>query len=217
MVCYCWKTFAFIAAILAAFFIHGTKAAGDNDETIAGETAVLLLSVLAAALPEELGLDDDEGSRKRKQAQHRNRTRKFVNAIFDELGPCYVKRSYRMDAKEFWTLHRMLKPYFPPPGKISATKKRAGAKNGNITSSVRLSAALRYFAGGRPEDICLVHGISHTEVFRSVWFVVDAVNSCREDILQISYPTDHQKQKAIAEARLQKAKQSGVRLLCWLY
>jgi len=70
-------------------------------------------------------------------------------------------------------------------------------KNSLIDSELRLSAAIRYFAGGRPDDICLVHGISHTEVFNSVWKVVDAVINCES--LHIGYPTDCNKQKEIAK------------------
>jgi hypothetical protein len=68
--------------------------------------------------------------------------------------------------------------------------------NGRIHSSIRLSAALRYFAGACPIDIALVHGISHVEVFRSVWKVVDAINACPS--LNIAYPTSHRQQKRIA-------------------
>jgi hypothetical protein len=49
----------------------------------------------------------------------------------------------------------------------------------------------------------VVHGISHTEVFSSVWRVVDAVNSCDE--LAFHYLTDHNKQRAIALAFMTKS------------
>jgi hypothetical protein len=68
--------------------------------------------------------------------------------------------------------------------------------NGHIHSSIRLSAALRYFAGASPIDIALVFGISHVEVFESVWKVVDAINACPS--LNITYPTSHREQKRIA-------------------
>ena len=51
-----------------------------------------------------------------------------------------------------------------------------GAANGLIHSSVRLSIALRYFAGGSVYDIALVHGVSHTEVYQSIWRVLNAIN-----------------------------------------
>jgi hypothetical protein len=61
---------------------------------------------------------------------------------------------------------------------------------------MRLSVALRYFAGGSVYDISVVYGISHLEVFYSVWRVVDAVNKTNE--LAFSYPTCHDKQRQIA-------------------
>ena len=67
-----------------------------------------------------------------------------------------------------------------------------------------MSAALRYFAGGRPDDISISHGISHSEVFTSIWRVVDAVNSC--DKLTFKYPTDHAKQKDVAAGFARKSK-----------
>lgn len=38
--------------------------------------------------------------------------------------------------------------------------------------------AIRYFAGACPRDLAFVFGISHAEVFKCVWFIVDAVNTC---------------------------------------
>ena len=61
----------------------------------------------------------------------------------------------------------------PPKKRINL-----GARNGLLPPEMRLSIALRYFAGGDPYDIMLVHGVSHAEIYRSVWKVVDAVNHC---------------------------------------
>jgi DDE superfamily endonuclease len=41
------------------------------------------------------------------------------------------------------------------------------------------------------------HGISHTEVFNSVWKVIDAINGCKA--LKISYPENHIDQFLILE------------------
>jgi hypothetical protein len=81
-------------------------------------------------------------------------------------------------------------------GRSTKKKHHNGAKNGIIPSTTRLSRALRYFARGRPEDISLVHGNSFTEVFRSVWKVVNAVN--RSADLRISFPTNYKDQCTIA-------------------
>ena len=55
-----------------------------------------------------------------------------------------------------------------------------------IATSVRLACALRYFAGGSPYDIMVLYGISYSEVLKSVWITVEAVNNCPTFI--ISYP-----------------------------
>jgi hypothetical protein len=75
-------------------------------------------------------------------------------------------------------------------------KKKDSAKNGAITTFVRLSIAIRFFACGDPHNISVVHGISHKEVYRSVWHVVDAVNQCSQ--LAFSFPDDHAKQEEIS-------------------
>ena len=139
--------------------------------------------------------DDDEEPR----VSHYNRKRRPVREIFAELGPHYVRRAYRMDESSFWGLLWLTKKYLGSPRQRSGKKKhKDGAKNGLIKPSTRLSAALRYFAGGRPEDICLVHGILHTEDFTSIWRVIDAVNQCPQ--LHFEYPADHDAQREIARA-----------------
>lgn len=90
----------------------------------------------------------------------------------------------------------ILRPYLVKKNRSPKKKHRDGAKNGIISNATRLSVALRYFAGGRPEDISLVHGISHSEVFNSVWLIVDAVNKCPK--LKIGFPEDHAEQRRIA-------------------
>jgi hypothetical protein len=67
--------------------------------------------------------------------------------------------------------------------------------NGPITHTVRVSITLRYLAGGQPLDIALVHGVSHSEVFESLWKVVDAINQHPE--LAITFPTSHQQKVAL--------------------
>ena len=63
----------------------------------------------------------------------------------------------------------------PRPG--SKKTGRNGATNGLIAGSVRLACALRYFAGGDPSDIGAVYVIGNTDVYNSVWIVVDFVNA----------------------------------------
>lgn len=69
---------------------------------------------------------------------------------------------------------------------------------------MRLSIAIRYFAGGSAYDISLTHGCSHREVFKSVTKVVDAVHQCAA--LEIKFPADHGEQMQIANGFQQKAR-----------
>ena len=69
--------------------------------------------------------------------------------------------------------------------------------NGPITPSVPLACALRYFAGGSPYDVMTTYCIGYADMMLSVWYVVDAINSHPE--FKISYPSQHEKQHAIAE------------------
>jgi hypothetical protein len=145
--------------------------------------------------------DDDVPRTRGPRDRPRNRVRRSMGSIFREHGPYYVRRAYRMTEQSFWELHELLKPYLVSnrrrPG--SAVKKhRNGSKNGLIPSETRLAAAIRYFAGGRPDDIAISHGIGHSEVFFSVWKVVDAVNKC--PALDFEFPSSHAKQRELAKA-----------------
>jgi len=70
-------------------------------------------------------------------------------------------------------------------------------QNGKISSSICVACALRYFAGGSPYDIGPLFGIAYSEVLRSVWLVVDAVNSVSD--FKIAYPADQSHQLDIAK------------------
>ena len=165
--------------------------------------------MLLDVMPEAFGMEVEE--EKRKTSPHRPRTRKNVNDTFAELGPYYVRRAYRMHADSFWALHRLLKVGIVSAKPFRTKTHKDGAKNGLIPSTVRLSAALRCFAGGRPEDISLVHGMSHSEVFNSVWKAVDAVNDCCT--LDIQYPSSHEVQRNVAQA-LQSKSEANFPMLC---
>ena len=135
------------------------------------------------------------------------RERKSVYQIFKEFGPTYVRRAYRMDETDFWRLCRILRPYMQikkPVSKGRGARKKNGAKNGVIPSPTKISAAIRWFAGGSAYDIGSMHGISHTDVFRCIWRVVDAVNSCPE--LAFNFPENHDQQREIANGFARKSK-----------
>jgi hypothetical protein len=121
------------------------------------ENFLLVACALVITLaPESLGLQE-----KRKAHPPFARERKYVNDIFQELGPYYVRRAYLLEGASFWKLCCLLRPMIVKPSK---KKCRNGAKNGLISSPTKISVALRYFAGGSPYDIAVAHGISHTEV-----------------------------------------------------
>ena len=80
--------------------------------------------------------------------------------------------------------------------KFNNKNKKDSGKNSVITTIVWLSIAMRYFAGGDPYDISVAHGISHKEVFRSLWRVVDAVIKCPQ--LAFRFPKEYDKQEEIA-------------------
>ena len=187
-----------IGALLLALLAQLCCAANDETTRRNSQQVALILAVMFVINP--LGLTLSTGIKRKltsSSGTHRNRKRKTATQLFGEAGPCYVRRAYRMDEASFWALHRMLYPYLRPARSASSTKNnKDGAKNGIISSPIRLSAAIRYMAGGRPDDIAASHGISHTNVFRSLWRVVDAVNKCPE--LAITFPVDHEQQYAIA-------------------
>jgi DDE superfamily endonuclease len=163
--------------------------------------------VLVAAMALTIALDDSDEDevvrpvvRRGRRYQSRNRVRRTVKSIFIEHGPYYVRRAYRMTEEAFWELHVLLKPLITSDyrrkvgGRVK--KHRNGGKNGIILTETRLSVAIRYFAGGRPDDIAISHGIAHSEVFVSVWQVVDAVNRCPQ--LAFTFPECHEEQKKLA-------------------
>ena len=128
------------------------------------------------------------------------RVRRLVSNIMYELGG-YSRRYYRMSDTSFWILHNMLKPSLekllePKLHRPRKKRRKRNAPNGLISTSIRLSIALRYFAGGDPLDLAFVRGVSHSEVFNSVWMVVDAAH--HTPALDIVFPESHADQHQLA-------------------
>ena len=105
-----------------------------------------------------------------------------------------------MSESTFWKLNSILLPYFASTKKRK--RKRGKTPNGDINTSQKLSMAIRYFAGGSPQDLMASHGIGYSSVYDSVWEVVDAVNQC--DQIAITF-TSHEKQQQIASRFAQKS------------
>ena len=85
--------------------------------------------------------------------------------IFNQLGDYYIRRAYRMDKPTFYRLHTILQPelerhFFPQEG----GNRDIYLNPYLIKTEVRLSIALRYFAGASPYDLVVSHGVSMTSV-----------------------------------------------------
>ena len=123
------------------------------------------------------------------------RQRQLVADIFEQLGPYYTRRAFRMQQTHFYQLHRLLLPHLQKNYHVTRNQQN-GARNGRIPSSSRLAVALRYFAGGSAYDLSVMFGMSVKEIYRSVWLVVDAVNNASE--LKIEFPADHNAQRLLS-------------------
>ena len=120
------------------------------------------------------------------------RERVHVKDIIKRLGKRNFRRAYRMTIRSFWILLDLIKPCM----KIPRKRKRGKTPNGDISLSSQLSIALRWFAGGDPINIMQTHGVAFSEVYKSIWKIVDAINACKK--LSIKFP-NHVDQRIIAE------------------
>eukprot|EP00804_Cyclotella_cryptica_P003177 CCRYP_013780-RA/>CCRYP_013780-RA protein AED:0.21 eAED:0.16 QI:0/0/0/1/1/1/2/0/414 len=146
------------------------------------------------------------------------RQRRSVSEIYNCLGSVYFRRAYRMSFESFWRLHLLLLPHIETClRQFSNYEKKGGRfggnyvlppiRNGEISTSVRLACAIRYFAGGSAYDIAVMFGTSYSVVLSCVWIVVSAVNMC--PALYISYPDSVEEQRKIA-AEFEKASTPGI-------
>ena len=131
------------------------------------------------------------------------RTRKKVKQIHQQLGPNLFKQAYQMTYHSFKRLlcklrYGIIQSLVMTKGRRRNNNNKRYVPNGPITPSVRLACALRYFAGGSPDDIMTSYNIGYTDMIQSVWCAVDAFNAYSD--FQILYPADHERQYAIAES-----------------
>ena len=107
-----------------------------------------------------------------KKFRSKNNEYKVVSTMDSVIGRYtpYFTREFRMDVDNFYKLHNILK---------DKMKETFGKSNRFKTSTyfiptiIRLSIAIRFFAGGDPVDLCVVHQVSRSSVYDSVWGVVD--------------------------------------------
>jgi DDE superfamily endonuclease len=196
--------------LLWIWLMPDLNSANDLPFFIQANFITMTTAILLSTDPELFNLNIEHGIevlRRKSSSPHIKRTRKNVCEIFQEFGPSYVRRAYRMDEMAFWKLVRTLRPFMKgkprQPSKNKCSQK-TGAKNGIIPTPTKVSVALRWFAGGSAYDIAIMHGISHTDVFRCIWRVVDAVNKCPE--LAFNFPESHEEQRKIARGFSSKSK-----------
>ena len=166
-----------------------------NDDDELEQFMMLFAQASQLSSAEEVRRLNKKRSGTRLDAPAVPRIRKTVTQVYRELGKHYFRRAFRMSYSTFGRLYRLLE---------NDLKRETGTKrfesdyverstNGPILLTVRLASAIRFFAGGEAYDIAVMFGISHTSVFDSVAFVVNAINKCKE--MNISFPTDHARQR----------------------
>jgi hypothetical protein len=170
--------------------------AGAVFQTIIRNTAVVSLAAASVVVFLDYRLERSHGGRK-KGSKNKRRTRLDIREHFHDMGPFLFRRNYRMDEDSFWKLLDII-------GKSIPCATRSCAPNGPISQATRLSIALRYFAGGDPLDISLIHKVGSNEVLRSVWMICDAINRSTE--LDIKFPASHSEQMTIADGFRKKSK-----------
>jgi len=166
----------------------------DRRKTMAVVTATLIPALVNQFLKHTSSNRNKRRRGRPKGTKTIKRQRRPAEDLFSELSDHGFRRMYRMTQNSFWRLYDILLPNMPNPEE----HKRGSTPNGDISVATRLAMALRYFCGGDPKDIGLTHGVNNTtEVMKSVWNVVDAVNATSS--MDIKFPKSHEEQKRVAE------------------
>ena len=136
--------FAMVLMLLLCFLLLFSAASAVKADAESNRMIVLSTIILLIEDPGSFGLEPPKP--KRQQASARKRSRRTVLSIFNEMGPVYVRRVYRMDADSFWRLHKILRPHLERKEADRKKKHRDGAVNGLIPTSIRLSVDKSAFA-----------------------------------------------------------------------
>ena len=163
--------------------------------------------VVAAAVEAATAEMDAQRLPRARGRYFQRRERRSMTDVYNLMGDLIFRRAFRMTFDSFWRLHAILlphitlmtlktKPYEIKGGRGGGSYSLPPIRNGPITTSIRLGAALRYFAGGAPYDIMCCFCIAYSEVLVSVWIVVDAINACPQ--FCIMYPESLEEQQRIA-------------------
>ena len=128
-------------------------------------------------------LDTLKGQKKRKNKSTHNPKRKSPTMIQIEqdLHP-YFRNVYRMSVKSFYKLFNLIRKDL-----TKAVFNSSVTYKNQIDLELRLSMALRIFAGGSSIDVFGFHKVCRTTVYDSLWLIVDVINQCNE--LEFHFPT----------------------------
>ena len=127
-------------------------------------------------------------SNKRRDSTYQRIIRRqcTIQSLYREYGGLFA-RAYHMEYEGFMVLHDVLKQGIQEyitnnnnqtdysPSSVNQLYSFY-IPNGEISTEICLVTALRYFAGGSYLDISISHGISKTDIYRSVWAVMHATN-----------------------------------------
>lgn len=122
---------------------------------------------------------------------------------FTDVG---FKKRYRLDWGAFNYLLELIRPDLEAGDERSKRNAKCTKHGVEILSEVKLAVALRYLAGGAPDDLRLIYHISEGYVYTCTWLVVDAVNRR----LQIKFPLDDPEKLAVLESEFRAASIGGV-------
>jgi hypothetical protein len=123
--------------------VNGHSFPEDKSYLILLLTAILLVN--CSELFDGRGCDNKW---KKKCSSHQTRKRHFVwGTSFRRWAQCTSKGHTKGDEKSFFQLYRKIKKYMIKLKIKNNKKKKDSAKNGPISSVVRLSIAIQFFAG----------------------------------------------------------------------
>ena len=119
-----------------------------------------IASVFLPMIDDAAGLGDSEISgtwndRNKSFKEYTSTSTHHCSGNFTSLGQQLAWRAYCMTETSFWKLLDMMESKIP-----ASIWVVDGTKNGMILKATRLSMAIRYFVGGDPADICLIHNVS---------------------------------------------------------
>ena len=120
------------------------------------------------------------------------------------LSDAEFKQRYRLAPQSFDKLLSILEPDLS----VQNEKQHLNSRHGDrpIELPVRLAVALRYFAGGDPLDLKLIYCIGKTQVYRTIWQVVDSINA---RLNNINFPIDDVEELKNLEAGFRAASRGG--------